>query len=235
MTQFVNPYNFIPFGSGPIRETKERVFGNDPSKLNYGWMTVRLTAKKPLIIPGKEIGNNNGHKTYDSFRFPDNKLGIPGSTLRGLIRSIYEAASDSCIPFVMNDNDITLRTPAYAAFKEQGLLCYEEGKWRLYGAEVYEIDDPIYSDKIRDDEIKWNGKLSNVIKDGFYWADIYKRYRNSKQAYECGQQVRFDAFDNHKALLNDQGENVGWLQFNVPPALGYKKVYSKKQRKMVYP
>lgn len=207
MTKFVNPYNFIPFGKGPIKQTKSQVYGDDSGKLKQGWLRVRLTVKEPLIIPVLKA-EPDGHKTYDFFgcRSDDsNNPGdpaIPGSSLRGMIRNIYEIASDSCVPFVKDDNDVTLRTPTYAAFKDRGLLGYDKEKgWMLYEAEeVYKVDDPICK-----------SDLHSKIRQG-----RYKGIAN-------GDRVEFNIMDAKKKLIklveNGEHGHEGWIQFNSPPAL----------------
>lgn len=218
MTEFVNPYNFIPFGDGPELSSLREEYG-DPGKLNYGWMDVLLTTRQPVIIPGKVIKDENGHKTYDVFRFPDGSAGIPGSSLRGMIRSVYEAASDSCLPFVMNGNDVTLRTPTYASFKQRGLIGFDkEAKaWRLYKAVKFVVDDPIYTNSNKLNSVPGTSRLSCVIKDGYYWADPTRT--NAESRYENGQKVRFSIIEGFNVMLDPDGDQEGWLQFNVPPAL----------------
>ncbi|MGX8705938.1 MAG: hypothetical protein ACSW8J_05115 [bacterium] len=82
MTEFVNPYNFIPFEvndpeRGDLIETYK-----DAGNLMTGWLDVCLTARTKLIVPGKELSDDNGRKTYDFYRLPDGTPTIPGSSLR---------------------------------------------------------------------------------------------------------------------------------------------------------
>lgn len=161
MAFFVNPYNFIPFG-GTVDEKrsdrKEVYRGSDP--LKSGWIDVSLIVKTPLIIPdgahpvyvdkntGKEFHSNTlsdaekktMHKKYSFNRIAEgneNVPVIPGSELRGMIRSVYEAATDSCLPFLLNDKPISQRVPTFGSLQRRGLLSFEKNehgikRWVLY-------------------------------------------------------------------------------------------------------
>lgn len=53
---------------------------------------------------------------------------IPGSELRGMLRSVYEAVTDSCVPFLLDEKPISRRVPTYGALRHRGLLAYEKRK-----------------------------------------------------------------------------------------------------------
>lgn len=202
MTKFVNPYSFIPFGKAPNREDPS-LAAQDSAALKTGWMDVAVTVRTPLIIPGQVLSDQNGHVTKDFFRLPNGTYAIPGSTLRGMIRSVYEAASNSCLPFVLDAEEIiTSRTPVYAAFKQRGLLEYNpvSGEWSLFEANVYKLQDPIT-----------RYRVNSVLANGEYSFNG-KKYQNA-------QTVHFIP-DGYEASLSDGEENPsGWLQFQKPPAI----------------
>lgn len=143
----INPYNFIPFGLAPERMPLDEHFSGP---LESGWIDVRLTVKTPLIIPDGanhknvpiQYRNKKGNvvkaerKEFSFFCLPDGTPAIPGSSLRGMLRSVFEAASNSCLPF-LERKPITQRTLTYAAYKERGVLVFEPGtgECRLYRAE----------------------------------------------------------------------------------------------------
>ncbi len=184
MYHFINPYNFVPFGSGELKkEDKKTIYrGKEWQKeLLSGWLEIDLMIKTPLIIPDgahpkycdpkkvpdpknaqiankahpkycdpknpdriiEGVGSENTkkiHKSYDFFkaRNPDNEemeYCIPGSSLRGLIRSVYETVTNSCVPFLMDDKPMSQRVPLYSAMTERGLLGYNNGSWVLYKTE----------------------------------------------------------------------------------------------------
>ena len=122
----VNPYDFIPFGNGPERRPLE---AHSDGLLHSGWFDVTLRIKTPLIIPDgshfttEDVSVRKGekermeqHRHYRFFRRPDGTLSIPGSTLRGLIRSVYEAATDSCLPFLPKEPMRGKRKKSFSLF-----------------------------------------------------------------------------------------------------------------------
>ena len=175
MYRFVNPYSFVPFGKdSPEKKDKNEVYRGEVQKdLLTGWLNIKLSIRTPLIIPDGahptkiklgEKGKEYVHLKYDFFKMYNSETDkkeyvIPGSELRGLIRSTYEAATNSCLPFLLNDKPMSQRVPLYAALNRRGLLGYSEGKWVLYGADktleevivvpVYEAYGNYYAESIK--------------------------------------------------------------------------------------
>lgn len=97
MPQFHNPYNFIPLGEG----TKERGAPKGHHRLHdelyTGTITVKLTTVTPLLIVDPETSDQKEHKTFSEVvkkpgtNIPD----IPITSLRGMLRSAYEAITES--------------------------------------------------------------------------------------------------------------------------------------------
>lgn len=166
MAKFINTYNFVPFGyvTEEQRTSREQVYRGE-SSLVSGWLTVRLDTKTPLIIPDgahpkyyncetkdyvndpDETEKSRLHKEYTFFRVPSledtsvREPVIPGSELRGMIRSVYETVTDSCVPFLLDDKPISQRVPTFGSLRKRGLLSYEpisegseERHWVLYSA-----------------------------------------------------------------------------------------------------
>lgn len=140
--EFVNPYNFIPL------EAEKSVAAADCDEKKYsGVIEYSLLTKTPLFIPNTSNDNAFGstvedHKTYDFFSYNDlsgkNVKGqcfepvIPGSEIRGMFRSNYEALTNSCLFLV--DTDAVLSKRTAETFKA-GLLKKTEKGYDLYAAE----------------------------------------------------------------------------------------------------
>ena len=216
MEKFINPYNFIPFIGNPPRRSKQEYYADAKSLLS-GWIDVTIIPKSPLIITDgvryDEGGNvitdddkknkdskdrnkpNVVHTWYKAFRNADGKPAIPGSSLRGAIRSMYEAASNSCASVILDDKEpLTIRMPEYASFKHRGLLVCKNRKWILYPAVVYTIS------------------LS------FEEADTLKKY-GTWNGKRNAQKVKFNRVGQSGAVLDDNGQFTGYLQFNVPAVI----------------
>lgn len=95
---FINPYNFVqwlPYVHRCMPRTHEKFAGLS------GRIIIELTNITPICIPDTEktikkpIGNGK-ERDCKPFMKVDNKPYIPGSALKGMLRSVAEAASNSC-------------------------------------------------------------------------------------------------------------------------------------------
>ena len=133
-TPFINPYTFVPVsGNSPERIDLNTL---DENQLHGGSIQCRMILKTPLLIPdtAEETEAENGHKTY-----PFMKIGgqytVPGSSIRGPVRSVYEAATNSCFA-TLQDAAVTVRTDPRNPFKP-GLLIHSGGEYLLKEAKRY--------------------------------------------------------------------------------------------------
>ncbi len=131
--RFINPYNFV-------RLTGETQRSEPETGELTGKITVSLIVKTPLAIPDSENviteqvmidGRLHDHKKYTFFRVGE-KPAIPGSQLRGMIRSAYETLSNSCLS-VNNNNIMSAR---HANPGTPGLVQFKGGEWHLYKAKM---------------------------------------------------------------------------------------------------
>lgn len=129
--RFINPYNFVRLNGETQRSEPET------GELT-GKITVSLIVKTPLAIPDSENviteqvmidGRLHDHKKYTFFRVGEKPV-IPGSQLRGMIRSAYETLSNSCLS-VNNNNIMSAR---HANPGTPGLVQFKGGEWHLYEA-----------------------------------------------------------------------------------------------------
>ncbi len=114
--RFLNPYNFVRF-MGKARPEND-VLGNCPPPPHdrYTGLTGRISCKATAVTPlfvsdshdvkGKE---ENAHKTYRFFKV-DGHPAIPASSLRGMVRSVFEAVTNSCLA-VFDDRTLSYRPP----------------------------------------------------------------------------------------------------------------------------
>ncbi len=87
MDGFINPYTFIPVNKG-IKQDYEDYF---KETLLSGKICCTLTTRTQIAVCDKIR-----EQDFDFFKV-DGKAVIMGSSLRGTIRSIYEALTDSCL------------------------------------------------------------------------------------------------------------------------------------------
>lgn len=98
---FHNPYNFIP---APPRKTDDpdlgdgKPAGHDRYRPNLwsGRIAVSLTTETPLLLPdAARATEHDGHKTFHVRIGPDKRPYLPPTTIKGMLRSAYEAVTNS--------------------------------------------------------------------------------------------------------------------------------------------
>ncbi len=149
MTDFHNPYHFVPYKEQcdnkkknwlDIDDFRERklehrthsryLSGKD---IFHGRLVCRLTTESPIFIGGAEREKSDETTIGTCFPFKiDRERAIPASTLRGLISSIVEAASNSSLR-VLEDRSLSCRKAMNGALGGIGLLQKdkEDGKLKL--------------------------------------------------------------------------------------------------------
>lgn len=146
---YINPYGFVALAEEePERKTIE-AWEAEEQEHYTGKIVYRLETLSPLFIP--DTSNKDGkkeeeHKTYEFFSYGDGKPIIPGSEVRGMVRSLYETFTNSCVPFINEKEVFSKRTPEY--FKP-GILQRTSTGYKL--VEVYETADYLYRENNRED------------------------------------------------------------------------------------
>lgn len=217
----VNPYDFIPFENEPTR-AKYKDYYPDATVLQSGWLEVQIKATTPLILPDgsrykeEELKGPDGttkrdwrgepltHKTYSFFKLPGGEYAIPESSLRGMLRSLYEAATNSCLPLLPAEPDrpISQRTPLFAAFHKRGLLEYNCDKkvWRLWRAKAY-LNEVTRAD----------------VEHGYYLQNG-KEHHNADPVWFVPANEDNAKASTHFVLVSEETEGAreGVLQFSIP-------------------
>ena len=134
----VNPYTFVSLGKGVERGTP---ISGDISGVIHCSLTNATSIALPdmplhttEIIQGEKKAEE--HKTAPFFKI-NGKPVIPGSELRGVIRSAYETLSDSCFS-VNNNNILSARS---SEVRNPGVIRFEnkDNKWHLYKADAKKL------------------------------------------------------------------------------------------------
>jgi cold shock CspA family protein len=99
----INPYNFVPLSGKPKRSEYP---GLDKFKNGAysGLLKCELEVVSPLISVDHQTVQKHrcNNKALDKYTFIKDTQGvpiIPGSSLKGMIRSVYEAITNSCLHF----------------------------------------------------------------------------------------------------------------------------------------
>ncbi len=106
--RFLNPYNFVRVINQP--RPQNHVLGNCPPPPHdrYVGLTGRITceveAVTPLFISDSHAvkGGVGEHRTYRFFQV-EGQPALPASSLRGMVRSVFEAVTNSCLVAIDKD------------------------------------------------------------------------------------------------------------------------------------
>ena len=226
--RFVNPYNFAPLRGEVKRGVPEK--GSLTGKIE-----CVLKAVTPLAFPDheKQTSNEEEHCKYPFFSISDDVHIIPGSSLRGTVRSMFEAVTNSCLS--VNNNNILSSRHSYP--RTPAILVKENGKWHLYKADKRkrEKNDQIKSNQVirkwydikrsrqtefiftKKDEVECSD-LESAVNDYKYCVELYR-----KNVEKCGGKPQ--------DLFNSSTHQISETEMN---AVFYEKVEQKNGEKKVY-
>ena len=194
---FINPYTFVE------GEETKKYEGMAKMGTNTGVFTCRIYPKTPILIPdpfdkskfrnddsSNDSSDDNKSEHY-AYKFLHIGVGentkpiIPGSSIRGPLRNMYETLTDSCYATAKPNQYITARPKK--AF-EPGLIKKIGNNWELHQAKRYKFQ--IY------EYFKELGKPTDPSFSVMSYEDIAKEY---------GKQV---AFNLHTKKVNVNGKDI---------------------------
>jgi CRISPR-associated protein (TIGR03986 family) len=149
MADFHNPYHFVPVErtshdehSLSVEDFEQRDLGHYSHAAYHngmynGRIICRLTTTDNLMFVGakSERENNEQPATAKHFELETNKPAIPASTLRGLLSSIAETASNSALR-VLNDQVLSYRQEMRKSLSAIGMVQVEKNQ---VGETVYKL------------------------------------------------------------------------------------------------
>lgn len=207
---FINPYNFVPVN---LDKTSRDDITKLPEQTSLvtGYMECILKCRTALAIPGERKPESEGkeHAQYEFFSI-DGKPIIPGSSIRGVIRNVYETLTDSCFGTMRKDTKITERVKK--ALRPGLLVRYGDNgqeRWELHKAERYLI--------VIDERFYYRKKLENIR--------VHKEDREElRENYRTGDRVRYNTVPKGEngevqtykrigayANINENGEKAGYI------------------------
>lgn len=123
MTDFYNPYQFIPVTGRIDGQPSARLpytdIGTDSCHCRHdlwvagahsGRIVCRLTLETPTVVGANQEGDENTSKLVTPYR-RDGQPAIPGSSLRGMVGSVLETLSQSALR-VLENRYYSVRVPA---------------------------------------------------------------------------------------------------------------------------
>lgn len=181
---FINPYNFVPVNLNKTSRD-DITKSSEQTSLVTGYMECILKCRTALAIPGERKPESEGkeHAQYEFFSI-DGKPIIPGSSIRGVIRNVYETLTDSCFGTMRKDTKITERVKK--ALRPGLLVRYGDNgqeRWELHKAERYLIvtDGNFYK--------QWELEKEGIRLYGKNWL---------RKNYKTGDRVRYNTVAKKK-------------------------------------
>ncbi len=148
--KFINPYTFVP-----LPEVKQISATEGVQKNLYGYLDCSIQLKTDLFIPNASFErafiDDEEHKSYEFYSYdqiiktergrkpPKNPV-IPGSEIRGVVRSVYEVITDSCLG-VQEDKLFSARI---GEIKKPAILKYDGKKWRFVEVKREQLNEKYY-------------------------------------------------------------------------------------------
>ena len=142
---FTYPYNFVRpafpiFKKQPVEGSHHRYVPG----MHTGELTCAMENITPLFIPasdktqwkvlktmeGHTESNPKQHWRKPFFRLPDGKQAVPGSSVRGMIRSVAEAACNACFS-VFTDQPFSYRLTGGLPLRVPGMVVIKDGKCQV--------------------------------------------------------------------------------------------------------
>ncbi len=166
-TRYHNPYHFVPVKKDDARGAVERgafSAGKIPHAVHHfyaphtysGRILCHLTAESPIVVGGRRVHDAGRDRPalVEPFEL-GGRPAIPGSSLRGLISSIAEAASGSALRVLHNAPLSRRRDVRGEALSAIGIVEHNGGSWfvRPLSLPVMEEGGPA---KWRFQQDKWN-------------------------------------------------------------------------------
>lgn len=236
---FINPYTFVPFPKkGAVRsDLTDLTKQGEPT--SSGEIKCTLITKTQIAVPDT-LKNVNALedevKEYDFFNIDiDGKRTavIPGSGIRGVIRSVYETLTDSCVHLNDKDDDyfhtrVNKTTP--------GIIEFHKGKYILYRAERFrdKVSDLKNSPYSTGDEVRFNSKngrgnasrIVDCFSDNGKESGVYLRVNT----FEIGNVTSHPSVFAKRELVEGDFDKryIERLKINVKMYEGiYKEEYKK--------
>lgn len=165
---YVNPYGFVSLAKEEPKRKEIAEWQSGTEERYTGKIIYQLQTLSPLFIPDTTNQNTRDkeeHNEYEFFSYGDKIPVIPGSEVRGMVRSLYETLTNSCISFMNEKEVLSKRTPEY--FKA-GILKREvrgtKVEYKLL--QVHETKDYLYRENGNKDFSIHSFQSENLSLDG---------------------------------------------------------------------
>lgn len=198
---FLNPYHFVPLPDPTTSDVTKDLLRQDPGptadefrkggasgRLSHaayapntlsGRIIVKLTTETPLVVGGEQDKDGKGKNDYtivEPYRFKG-ETAIPATSLRGMLSSVVEAASQSAMRVFHDKKPVSYRQTMGQALSAIGMLKKEnDGTFRLLPL------NPPHIEIVHPDDLQRKRKIKNEPaykhgEDYYYFAGNRHRYQ----------------------------------------------------------
>lgn len=190
---FINPYNFVPLTS---KVERTQAGAGEEGRNLTGYISCTIKVADMLALPDRNAEDKNSPRCFDFYKI-NGKPVIPGSEIRGCIRSVYEAVTQSCLS-VINNNVLTSRLARPESDINPGILRFEGENWVIYPAIKRNQKGKDKTPVSPDIEREWH-KFTNKPE----FSKSYFYFDSDKPAYIC----TFEDVANFEELIEIFIEN----------------------------
>lgn len=204
---FVNPYNFVNVDFS--KKATQDIAKLKNKECLTGSIRCKLIARTPLAIPDTEKEQpKNRHKVYEFMKDPDGNHFIPASSIRGVVRSVFETATESCFSTTRDNTMLDERLAAKrGAEVKAGILVRQKDKrWVLYAAQRYMLRSKNYGNKGERNKDAWDNAVCPV------YSPVDPSDTSSERYIEVdGEKLREGDKVNFEILIDSSGKETEYM------------------------
>lgn len=109
----MNPYDFVPLDTTHPPEPRQPVWHNalapdaaHPGKLYSGSLYLYMKAETPIFIGQDQVSNQDPDRPGEHIYNSDGDYILPGSSIKGLLRSVVETLCRGCLTVINGDSPL---------------------------------------------------------------------------------------------------------------------------------
>lgn len=245
MSNIKAPYNFVPLHKEVVLPYWAKHISHDIpfSDTQSNSFDIKIKAHSPIMVVDGKSKSDNQKEDRDTQQFSaiGDQHFVPGSSIRGMLRSVLEVMAYGQMSNKVNDHRYALRDLNYKPYRENFTRHKTHGGWLTKGKDGnYYIQDTGIPGRISHKEID---KKSNQIFSQYFEKNGGFNRKDDKHKSAQHKYRRFaKPLDGHtvKHVLEDKGRDIYGFDINgkdkgtlvFTGQSGFRE-FNRKQNKMV--
>jgi CRISPR-associated protein (TIGR03986 family) len=224
------PYNFVPLNKKVVEAYwAENISHDKPFKdFESGRLEIEMTAETPIFVRN---GSKNESEIEDTeFNNFNGKYFIPGSSIKGMLRSVIEIMSFGKMEDKVNDVKLSLRDfQNNNLYPKSDLSKEAHGGWLRFDGVSYFLKPCGRPGRIRHQDLDKLAKqpisqyyqaAGNVSKDNQKSAKSkYENFGFNKEYHRFSEEGEEDGIGRKKYVLDENGSYKGTIVFTGQPSV----------------